>query len=164
MVQTSIAAEPYTSQLRVHHHSIHLKTEYTLQFIDLTDAIVDSVTQSGVLHGWVNIQSQHTTTAIVVNEHEPLLLEDMRTALECVASSERKYRHDDFKVRTVNMQPDEQANGHAHCKALFLRTSETLNIVHGRLMLGRWQSIFFIELDRSRDRTISVMVMGEARA
>ncbi len=59
------------------------------------------------------------------------------------------------------MTPDEKPNGHAHCKALFLRSSETINIVDGRLQLGRWQRIFLLELDCPRRRTVSVMVMGQ---
>ena len=90
--------------------------------------------------------------------------EDMKKTLECLAPREKRYGHDDFDVRTVNMEVGEQPNGHAHCKALLLRTSETLNIVDGQLRLGRWQRIFFIELDRSRPRTVSVMVMGAAEA
>lgn len=148
--------------MTVHHRSIHLETRYTLQFVDITDQVIDFVAGSGIRFGWVNVQSEHTTTAVVINEHEPLLIEDMRKTLECLAPREKRYSHDDFDVRTVNMEVGEQPNGHAHCKALLLRTSETLNIVDGQLRLGRWQRIFFIELDRSRLRTVSVMVMGAA--
>jgi secondary thiamine-phosphate synthase enzyme len=59
------------------------------------------------------------------------------------------------------MMPDEPPNGHAHCKAILLGTSETLNIVDGEMNLGRWQRIFFIELDQAKERVVSVMVMGQ---
>ena len=57
--------------------------------------------------------------------------------------------------------PNEPANGHAHCQAIFLPTSVSLNIVDGRLQLGRWQSIFFVELDQARERSVSLMVIGQ---
>jgi thiamine phosphate synthase YjbQ (UPF0047 family) len=58
------------------------------------------------------------------------------------------------------MEPGELANGHAHCKSLYLRTSETVNLLDGVLQLGRWQRIFFLELDRARDRSLSVQILG----
>ena len=56
--------------------------------------------------------------------------------------------------------PDEPANGHAHCKALFLRASETLAVAGGRPRLGRWQRVFLVELDGPRTRTLSLTVLG----
>lgn len=162
MYQTAQVEESLNAVMRVHHETVELETEGGVQFIDITDQINEIVNDSGILNGWVNIQTQHTTTAIIVNEHEPLLLEDMKDLLERFAPQQHDYRHNDFNIRTVNMQPDEQPNGHSHCRALFLRASETLNIVEGKLNLGRWQRIFFIELDCPRLRNISVMVMGQS--
>lgn len=143
-----------------HQDEIHLKTIECLQFIDLTEQVQTIVESSGVSNGMVTIQSLHTTTAVLINEHEPLLLQDLKRTLERVAPRNRKYRHDDFTVRTVNMTPDEEPNGHAHCKALFLPTSVVLNVLDGKMLLGRWQRLFMVELDRPRKRTISVLVFG----
>jgi secondary thiamine-phosphate synthase enzyme len=101
----------------------------------------------------------HTTAAVVVNENEPLLLADLRAALERVAPRHLSYRHDDFAQRAA-VAPDEPANGHAHCQALFLRASETLALARGRACLGRWQRLFLVELDGPRTRTLSVTVLG----
>ena len=146
---------------RTSHHSIQLRTAGRLQFVDLTDRVAEIAEESGVRQGLVNVQTRHTTTAIVINEHEPLLLEDMRVMLNRLASPALEYQHNNFAIRTVNLVPDEVGNGHAHCQALFQRASETLNLAAGRLQLGRWQRIFFIELDHARERTVSVMVMGQ---
>jgi len=142
------------------HHTLRLQTHACLEFIDLTESIIQLVNDTGIKNGFVNVQTKHTTTAIVINENEPLLLADMRRMLEQLAPQSRSYGHDDFQIRTVNLTPDEQPNGHSHCKALFLKTSETVNLVHGRLQLGQWQRIFFLELDRARNREISVMILG----
>jgi secondary thiamine-phosphate synthase enzyme len=162
MYQTAQVEGSLNAVMRVHHETLQLETEGGVQFIDITDQITEVVAESGITHGWVNIQTQHTTTAVVINEHEPLLLEDMQDLLERFAPLEHTYRHNDFSIRTVNMQPDEQPNGHSHCRALFLRASETVNVVDGVMTLGRWQRIFFIELDCARQRHLSVMVMGQA--
>jgi len=121
--------------------------------------MAEVVERSGIAEGLVSVQSMHTTAAIVVNENEPLLLADLRAALERVAPRHLSYRHDDFAQRAA-VAPDEPANGHAHCQALFLRASETLALARGRACLGRWQRLFLAELDGPRTRTLSVTVLG----
>ena len=159
--QMMIVSDERLGSLRVHHDSIALETQERLQFLDFTEQLAEVVRNSGVVTGLVNVQTRHTTTAVMVNENEPLLQEDMRRMLERLAPQDRSYRHDDFSVRTVNMCPDEEKNGHSHCKAVFLRTSETLNVARGELQLGQWQRVFLIELDGRKIRTVSVLVMGE---
>ncbi len=146
--------------IEVCHRTMHLHTDEASQFIDLTAAIRQFVDDSRIVHGLINVQTRHTTTAIIVNENEPLLLEDLKKTLERLAPSTVSYSHDDFDLRTENLTPNERPNGHAHCKALFLRSSETLNIINGELDLGRWQRVFFIELDGARPRTVSLSILG----
>ena len=143
------------------HRRILITTERSTEFIDLTERVEAFVADAGVRFGFVNIQSLHTTTAIVVNEHEPLLLVDFATLLENAAPGDAVYRHDDATVRTVNLTPDERINGHAHCRALLLAPSACLNVIDGRLQLGRWQRVFLVELDGPRERQISILLLGE---
>ncbi len=144
-----------------HHGRIRVATERALEFIDLTDRIEALAAEAGIHVGLVNVQSLHTTTAIVVNEHEPLLLADFDALLARTAPKDAFYRHDDMDVRTVNLAPGERPNGHAHCHALLLGASALLNFAEGRLQLGRWQRVFLVELDGPRDREVSVLVLGE---
>ena len=58
------------------------------------------------------------------------------------------------------MEEEECPNGHSHCQHLLLSTSETVPVVAGRLALGRYQRIFFVELDRPRDRQVLIQLMG----
>lgn len=163
MLHTAVVEveEAGSAEMRACHSTIRLETSGCLQFIDLTREVAELVAKSGVRNGWVNIQTRHTTTALIVNENEPLLLEDLRETLERSAPRDGEYQHNDFS-RRIDIPPDEPANGHSHCKALFLPATVCLNIADGRLQTGQWQSIFFIELDDSRERKVSVMVMGQA--
>ena len=146
------------------HTLVRIPTAAATEFIDITDRIQSLVSACDVSVGIVNLQSLHTTTAIVVNEHEPLLLADFEATLDNAASAGARYCHDDALMRTVNLTPGERPNGHAHCRALLLGVSASLNIVDGRLLLGRWQRVFFVELDGPRERVISVVVLGEPRS
>ena len=140
---------------------IHVTTTYPTEFIDLTDRLERLVADAGLRFGILNVQTLHTTTAIVVNEHEPLLLADFQSLLEAAAPVGRTYQHDDTSARTVNLTDAERPNGHAHCRALLLPPSVCLNVAGGRLLLGRWQRVFLAELDGPREREISVIVFGE---
>lgn len=144
------------------HTKVRIVTERHTEFIDLTESLEELVAESRVLTGFANVQSLHTTAAIVVNEGEPLLLKDFECTLRKLAPDDAAYRHDDETIRTVNLNPGERPNGSSHCKALLLSSSACLNVVDGRLLLGRWQRVFLAELDGPRPRDISVLLIGEA--
>jgi secondary thiamine-phosphate synthase enzyme len=141
--------------------TVQITTTQATQFIDLTDRLKRLVADADLRFGIMNVQTLHTTTAIIVNEHEPLLLADFQALLEVVAPGARRYGHDDVHARTVNVTEGERANGHAHCRALLLPPSVCLNVTGGRLLLGRWQRVFLVELDGPREREISVLIFGE---
>jgi secondary thiamine-phosphate synthase enzyme len=145
------------------HTTIRIETEHAPQFIDLTSDLEAFVARSGIRAGLLNVQSLHTTAAIVVNEHEPLLLTDIAGLLERLAPIDGVYRHDNITLRTVNCVLGEPPNGHSHCRALLLGSTAALNVVDGRLQLGRWQRVFLVELDGPRTRDVSLLVLGDAR-
>ena len=144
------------------HTRIRVTTRHPTEFIDLTDHLETLVAAAGVSSGILNVQTLHTTTAILINEHEPLLLADFHRLLERAAPNDTPYQHDDQTVRTVNVTAEERPNGHAHCRALLLPSSVSLNVTNGRVVLGKWQRVFLVELDGPREREISAMLIGEA--
>lgn len=143
------------------HKIIKHQTKETLDFIDITDEIKEFLRETEIKNGLVNIQILHTSSALIVNEAEPLLIEDFKRNLENCAPRDLKYQHDDFSRRKVNLCPGECINGHAHCKAIHLLVSATLNLIEGKLQLGQWQRIFLVELDQARPRKIQIQVIGE---
>ena len=156
-VASSLGAE-----ITVRCEALLITTGTAPEFIDITDDVARIVAESGARFGQVTVYSIHTTAAIKVNENEPLLLRDMTRALQQAAPQHAAYEHNDFSRRTVNMDEEECANGHAHCQHLFLSTSETIPILDGRPALGQWQRIFLVELDRPRQRRVLVNIVGVA--
>jgi secondary thiamine-phosphate synthase enzyme len=140
--------------------SLEIETTAAPGFHDITDEVCAIVADAGVTFGQVTVFSSHTTAAIRINEWEPLLLRDMARMLRELAPSNAYYEHNDFGRRTVNMNDDECANGHAHCQHLFLATSETIPVIEGQMALGMYQRIFLIELDHPRMRRVLVNVVG----
>ena len=160
MAVSLFVTEKESTTFKVATDLVHLRSEERQQFIDLTVLVQERVRRSGVSDGLVNIQSKHTTTAITVNENEPLLLDDIKDLLERWAPIQGTYRHNDLEARLFQVPPEERPNGHSHARAMCLGTSETLNIVGGELQLGKWQRIFLVELDGVRTRAVSIIVMG----
>ena len=139
---------------------LRYETSGPLQFIDITEDVERVLATSKIGDGWVSVFSRHTTAAIRINEHEPELLKDLSRVLTAFAPEAHAYFHNDFSVRSVNMAEDECPNGHAHCQHLLLGTSETIPVMAAKLMVGRWQRIFLIELDHGRTRDVVVTAMG----
>lgn len=158
---TALARRSATALPAGRHARIHLTTRHPTEFIDLTDRLERLVAAAGVHFGILNVQTLHTTTALVVNEHEPLLLSDFQGLLERTAPDDARYRHDDTTARTVNVTAAERSNGHAHCRALLLPSTVALNVASGRLVLGQWQRVFLVELDGPQERAISALLLGE---
>lgn len=138
-----------------------VKTTCAPEFIDITDWVAECVAESQIATGFVVVYSKHTTAAVKINENEPLLLDDMAGFLEKIFPRDHSYQHNNFEIRTVNMNENESPNGHAHLQHLLMGTSETVPVMDGQMQFGTYQSIFFIELDRPRPREVLVQIVGE---
>jgi secondary thiamine-phosphate synthase enzyme len=160
MPTSLFVCEEQRSHVRVCADLVQLRTEDRIQFVDLTEILRERVRRSGVAYGLASVQSRHTTTAIVVNEDEPMLLDDMGRTLERLVPAEVGYEHDDLSRRSPGLPSNERRNGDSHCRSMLLGASETLHVVDGALQLGRWQRIFLVELDGPQARSVSILVMG----
>lgn len=128
--------------------SLKLNTNKNFEIIDITSQINNLI---DVETGIISIFSRHSTSAIVVNENEEGLLNDLEFTLNNLITDKFSYSHD----RIDN-------NARSHLKSFLLSSSECLPIKNGRLDLGTWQSVFFIELDGPRsNRTITLTIIGE---
>ncbi len=137
---------PQTCELR-------LSTREPIEFIDITEDVKKAFSASGVTDGAVTIFTRHTTTAVKVNERCERLQNDMREMLKHAVPA-RSYMHDEATI-------DGRQNARGHLMAMFLNSSETIPVSKGKLALGRWQSVFFVELDGPRaGREVVIKVIG----
>lgn len=156
----------FDAVMRTSTITLKVRSETSPEFIDITDEVEEFIESSGVLNGIVVVFSKHTTAAIVIQEDEPLLLDDFRNLLDSIASSDAKYSHNDFDVRTVHMHDNECPNGHSHCQHLTLGSSESVPVIDGKMALGEWQRLFMVELDGEKAqqigyREVVVQVLGQ---
>ncbi len=141
-------------------HIIPVSTGQGISFHELTPALQTLVAESGLQEGLALVSCGHTTTALIVNENEPRLLEDLRRFLMRLAPPGVGYLHDDIELR--DCPPDEPRNAHSHLVAMLLNSTETIAIGQGKLILGSWQSLLLVELDGPRERSIHVQLLGSA--
>lgn len=134
--------------MTVKTNSIKIDTSKNFEIIDITSKINELV---DIDEGIISIFSKHSTSAIVVNENESGLLADIEFTLDNLISDKYSYSHD----RIDN-------NARSHLKSFLLSSSECLPVKNGKLDLGTWQSVFFVELDGPRrSRTITLTMVGE---
>jgi secondary thiamine-phosphate synthase enzyme len=144
--------------MQIHHEVLEIPTDRPIGIYNVTPRIKNILEKTGIQNGQVIVFSRHTTTAIAINEDEERLLVDIEAYLRKLAPPEDKYLHNDLHLRDV--PPDEPINAHSHLMAMTLGTSEVIPIIDGKLSLGTWQSILFLELDGPRKRTLSVQFSG----
>lgn len=138
---------------------LEVPTSRPTEFVDITSRLQDAVSAAGLLEGRLHLQSLHTTLGLTINENEPLLLGDLEAMLERVVPAAHAYEHDNISLRS-GVGSGEPRNGHAHCRYLLLQPACTLLVEAGRLVLGRWQSVFAVELDGPRDRQLALQLDG----
>ena len=86
-------------------------------------------------------------------------LNDFKRKLEDLVPSDSYYEHDDWDLRTENMQEDENVNGRSHVRGSIIgSTAITLPIVDAEMIIGRWQRLFFVELDCARPRRLFIQI------
>jgi secondary thiamine-phosphate synthase enzyme len=143
--------------------TIEISAPERYAFSDLTDDLRRAVKDSGVTDGAVIAFCSHTTCALLINEWEDGALADFRKHLTDLVPHEGVYyAHDDFDVRTQNMNEGERVNGHAHVKAMLLSaTSHAIPVGSGEPVFGRWQRLILFEMDEPKPRQITFHVFGE---
>jgi len=92
----------------------------------------------------------HATAALVLNEGEEGLKQDLLERLDAIVPVQGGYEHDRI-----------DDNAHAHLKSALIGSSVVLPIVDGRVVRGTWQSFLVVEQDGPRRRKLVIFAMGE---
>jgi secondary thiamine-phosphate synthase enzyme len=133
-------------------------TEYLLfntkerrELIRITDKVKEAVKKSGVKEGLCLVSAMHLTAAVIIQDDEEGLHEDIWEWLEKLAPFRPDYKHH----RTG------EDNADAHLKNLLVHLQVVLPITNGKLDLGPWQEIFYAEFDGQRPKRAIIKIIGE---
>ena len=142
--------------MKVYSTSFTLLTEQRTEVSDVTKRVRDAIQQFPISAGIALINTLHTTCALFINEFQSALIDDLKHLIERLVPERDGYRHDDPRVSDC-----ERGNAHSHLRAALIGRSIAVGINNTELILGRFQSIIFAELDGPRRREISIQVIGE---
>ncbi|MBI1940432.1 MAG: YjbQ family protein [Acidobacteria bacterium] len=146
---TETGKHPVGGKAPTRSHAVQVETRSRVEFKDVTGLIQKLIAESGIQNGTCVVFVPHTTAAILVNENDdPALQKDLDDFLRQLAPRDRDYHHND-------------GNCDAHLKASVIGASKSLLIENGRLLLGRWQGVFFCEFDGPRRRDLRIKIIAD---
>ena len=130
-------------------YEIQLQTKRRDEMLDITEQVEKILVQENVQDGLIVVYSPHTTAGITINENaDPDVQKDILRRLDEI------YPREDDKDRHV------EGNSAAHLKASTVGASQTVIIHKGKILLGRWQGIYFCEFDGPRTRSCFVKTIS----
>jgi secondary thiamine-phosphate synthase enzyme len=133
--------------------SVELETRTGADMHDITDRVAAVVTESGLTGGTVTVFCPSSTSALTTIEYENGALTDLGRLFDEIVDPSRTYQHNERW---------HDGNGHSHVRAALLGPSLTIPFVNGRMTLGTWQQILYIDFDnKPRHRQLVVQIMGE---
>jgi len=138
--------------MKNYYEEANFKTKVD-EVVDITDKVEGVVRKSGVKNGIVCVFCIGSTCAVSTMEYESGLIADIGNALQRLLPKEIPYEHE---------RRWHDGNGHSHVRSSFMGPSITIPFRDGRLTLGTWQQVIFLELDvRNRSRSVAVQILGE---
>lgn len=138
--------------MAVYQDTIAVQTE-EMDIVDISQQAQQIIDASGIQNGMACIFNPGSTGAVTTIEHEPGLLQDLPAALHRIAPRDITYKHEERW---------HDGNGHSHIRASLIGPSLAVPIVDGRLQLGTWQQVVFVECDvKPRQRSLLVQVVGD---
>jgi secondary thiamine-phosphate synthase enzyme len=138
-------------QIQLNH--IFLSATGNTEIIDITQKVSECIVASDLKNGLVTIFCPSSTSGVTTLEFEPGVLQDLKRIFDEIVPKQNTYLHNEAW---------HDGNGHSHIRSALLKTSLTVPLVDGRMTLGTWQQIVYIDFDtRPRKREIIVQIMGE---
>ena len=136
--------------MKVFFQDEDISTRSRTELVDITNIVEETVRKSGVTNGICIVHSVHSTTAIIVNEHETGLIKDIVKKI-----------HQDFPKGIGWLHDRVDDNADAHLASSYIGPTRIFPVRNNRLVRGTWQNIFLLELDGPRTRSIIIEVIGE---
>ena len=140
-------------KMEIKTSKFEIETKGHTDIIDITEKVQSELSGIKILRGTVTVFVIGSTGAVTTIEFEPALVADMKRFFEEMIPSKREYEHD----KTWG-----DANGYSHLRASLVGPSLTVPFDEGKLCLGTWQQVVFMDFDnRARSRDIVLQFIGE---
>ena len=129
--------------------TLTVKTDRRTQLLDVTSQVQKAVSAANISSGICYLYVPHTTAGVAINEcADPDVARDIEGALDRLTPKTAPYQHC-------------EGNSDSHIKSVLVGGTQIVFVEQGRIVLGRWQGIFFCEFDGPRERKLVVKVIAE---
>ncbi len=135
---------------------LYVRSKKRMELINITHMVREIVKHSNIKDGLCLIFSLHTTSALLMNEDESGLKQDIIDFLRLIVPENREYHHHHYLYKDGRMA----VNAWAHLRSILLGLFLVIPVKDGDLLLGGRESIYFVELDGPQERNIVVQVWG----
>lgn len=149
-------------------HTVYriFNTSSRREFVRITEDVQAAVDEAGIAEGMALVSAMHITAGVWVNDDEPGLQEDALEWLDKLAPPSWRAPSNEVAERLLPDPGDYrhhrggEDNGDAHLKNLLVHHQVILPVTDGRLDLGPWQAVFYVEFDGKRDKRLIIKVLG----
>jgi secondary thiamine-phosphate synthase enzyme len=137
--------------MKIYNEQLTIQTQSKREFVNITPQVKAAMEKSSFRDGIILVSVLHSNAAIIVNDDEAGLLDDLQSWLDQVAPEREDYKH----------RGRFESNTGIHLQSLLLHHQVIVSFSEGRLDLGPWQFVLFAELDGQRPKRITIKVLGE---
>ncbi|MEM5815977.1 MAG: secondary thiamine-phosphate synthase enzyme YjbQ [Candidatus Aenigmatarchaeota archaeon] len=137
--------------MRIYQKELKFKTKNYYDVIDITDEIEKEVKKSKINNGLISLFLKHNTAALLIQENDETIFEDIKNFLEKMFPLNERYSH----------SYEGNINATAHLKNLTISRNLVIPIENGKIILGQWQRIILIELFEPRERKVYITIIGD---
>lgn len=137
--------------MRIYQKELKFKTKNYYDTIDITDEIEKEVKKSKINNGLISLFLKHNTAALLIQENDETIFEDIKNFLEKMLPLNERYSH----------SYEGNINATAHLKNLTISRNLVIPIENGKIILGQWQRIISIELFEPRERKVYITIIGD---
>ena len=138
--------------MKSYRKELWFHTETRREFINITSQVEKCLEESGITEGLCLVNAMHITASVFINDDESGLHQDFEVWLEKLAPEKpyAQYRHNGF-----------EDNADAHLKRTIMGREVVVAVTGGKLDLGPWEQIFYVEFDGKRRKRVLVKIIGE---
>lgn len=130
-------------------NTINITTKARFDIIDITSQIQSCITKSNIQSGIAVIFIPHTTAGVSINENaDPDVVYDLKNIFNNMIPEHNNYKH-------------YEGNSQAHALSSLTSPSLTVIIENGKIVLGTWQNIYFMEYDGPRNRKAYIQIINK---
>lgn len=137
--------------MKTHTEFLTIHTPQVREFRAITEDVKAALKKSEMSEGLVLVGALHANAGVVLGLNEPKFLEDLQTWLDQLAPMREDYK----------LGSGFESNAATVLQSILSGTQLSVSFSEGRLDLGPWQELLYLEFDGQRPKRVVLKFIGE---